>query len=90
MRKRRNGLLKNMTELAGALGTSPTFIKRMKYAGFSMPGGVATAGWALKWLKEHPEFRQKDYLRAPVRPMPHPNGEHQAEKDADKSHEQCH
>jgi hypothetical protein len=66
--KRRAGLLKNMTELAYALGVSTTFIKRMKYAGFPMPGGVATEAWALKWLKEHPEFRQKDYLRPRAKP----------------------
>jgi hypothetical protein len=85
--KRRSGLLKNMTQLADALGTSTTFIKRMKYAGFEMPGGVSTEQWALKWLKEHPTFRQKDYLRPPVRPTPHLNGERQAEKGADRSHE---
>ena len=86
------GQLKNMTELAAALGVSTTFIKRMKYAGFPMPGGVATDAWALRWLKNHPEFRQKDYLRPPVK-QPQAlllNGEHQAAKDADKSHEPCH
>ena len=66
--KRPPGLLKNMTQLANALGRSPTFIKRMKYAGFPMPGGVSTEGWALKWLRDHPEFRQKDYLRPPPKP----------------------
>ena len=87
--KRRAGLLKNMTALADALGTSTTFIKRMKYAGFPMPGGVSTETWALKWLKEHPEFRQKDYLRPPTkqRQGPRPNGEHQVETDAGKLHE---
>src|SRR5450759_5418142 len=29
------------------------------WAGFPLPGGVATVGSALKWLKEHPKFRQK-------------------------------
>lgn len=66
--KRPPGLLKNMTELAYALGVSTTFIKRMKYAGFSMSGGVSTEAWALKWLRDHPEFRQKDYLRPPAKP----------------------
>ncbi len=60
---KRPGVLKNMKELAVALGVTPTFIKRMKYAGFEMPGAVATEGWALKWLREHPAFRQKDYTR---------------------------
>ena len=60
------GLLKNMTQLAAALGVSTTFIKRMKYAGFEMPGGVSTEAWALRWLKKHPHFRQKDYLRPPL------------------------
>ena len=85
------GQLKNMTELATALGVSTTFIKRMKYAGFPMPGGVATDAWALRWLKDHPEFRQKDYLRPPIKQPQAPllNGEHQAVKDAGKSHEQC-
>ncbi len=87
--KKRNGLLKNMTALADALGTSTTFIKRMKYAGFPMPGGVATEAWALKWLKEHPAFRQKDYLRPPTKQpqVPLLNGEHRAEKDVGRLHE---
>jgi hypothetical protein len=87
--KKRNGLLKNMTALADALGTSTTFIKRMKYAGFPMPGGVATEAWALKWLKEHPNFRQKDYLCPPTKQpqVPRLNGEHRAEKDVGKLHE---
>jgi len=86
---KRSGILKNMTVLAEALGTSTTFIKRMKYAGFAMPGGVSTEAWALKWLKEHPDFRQKDYLRPPAKPprAPHLNGERPSAKDADKSHE---
>jgi RES domain-containing protein len=86
---RRKGVLKNMTMLADALGTSTTFIKRMKYAGFAMPGGVSTESWALKWLKDHPDFRQKDYLRPPIK-QPQArllNGEHQAEKGAGKLHE---
>lgn len=88
---KRRGLLKNMTVLAEALGTSTTFIKRMKYAGFPMPGGVSTEAWALKWLKDHPEFRQKDYLRPPAKPPQGPllNGEHQAEKGVGKLHEPC-
>jgi hypothetical protein len=87
--RKRNGLLKNMTALADALGTSTTFIKRMKYAGFPMPGGVATEAWALKWLKEHPNFRQKDYLCPPTKQpqVPRLNGEHRAEKDVGKLHE---
>ena len=87
--KKRNGLLKNMTALADALGISTTFIKRMKYAGFPMPGGVATEAWALKWLKEHPEFRQKDYLHSPAKQpqVPRLNGEHRVETDAGKLHE---
>ncbi len=84
--KKRNGTLKNMTALADALGISTTFIKRMKYAGFPMPGGVATEGWALKWLKEHPEFRQKDYLRPRTKQpqVPRLNAERPAASDADK------
>ena len=73
-----------MTELAAALGITTTFIKRMKYAGFEMPGGVATEAWALRWLKEHPGFRQKNFLRPPKRQVPHLNGEHLEGKDADK------
>ncbi len=79
------GLLKNMTELAAALGITTTFIKRMKYAGFEMPGGVSTEAWALRWLKEHPGFRQKDFLRPPSRrQVLRPNGEHLAATDVDK------
>ena len=66
---KRNGPLKNMTELAAALGRPTTFIKRMKYAGFAMPGGVSTEAWALKWLRDHPNFRQKDYLRPPIKQL---------------------
>ena len=58
-------LLLNMKLLASELGVSPVFIKRMKYAGFEMPGGVATVEWALDWLRKHPDFRQKDHLRPP-------------------------
>jgi hypothetical protein len=63
--EQRAGLLKNVGRLADALGVSPVFIKRMKWAGFAMPGGVATVEWALQWLKQHPEFRQKDFVRKP-------------------------
>jgi hypothetical protein len=85
----KRGPLLNMTRLADALGTSTTFIKRMKYAGFPMPGGVSTVAWALKWLKEHPEFRQKDYLRPPVKQpqAPRLNGEHLAETAVGRPHE---
>ena len=65
------GLLKNMKELAAALGVPVVFVKRMKWAGFKMPGGRSTVAWALKWLEEHPEFRQSDWTR------PHRGPEHQ-------------
>lgn len=58
-------VLKRVGKLAAALGVSPVFVKRMKWAGFEMPGGVSTVAWALQWLRQHPEFRQKDYLRKP-------------------------
>ncbi len=90
---KRCGPLKNMTELAATLGISTTFVKRMKYAGFPMPGGVSTEAWALRWLKDHPEFRQKDYLR----PRPKadrqallPDGERRAARGADRWHESRH
>jgi hypothetical protein len=57
------GLLKNGTQLAEALGVDRTFIKRMKWAGFAMPGGRALVEWALEWLKAHPDFRQVDWTR---------------------------
>jgi hypothetical protein len=57
------GLLKNLTNLAEALGVSPVFIKRMKWAGFPMPGGRSTVAWALAWLKAHPDFRQCDWTK---------------------------
>jgi hypothetical protein len=56
-------LLKNVGRHARALGVSPVFVKRMRWAGFAMPGGVATVEWALEWLREHPEFRQADWTR---------------------------
>lgn len=82
-------LLKNMTELAAALGRPFEFVKRMKWAGFPMPGGVATVAWALDWLRKHPEFRQKDYLRPPIkRPQAtRLNDEHPAAKGVDRLHE---
>ena len=58
-----DGLLKNLTRLAEALGVSPVFVKRMKWAGFPMPGGRSTVPWALAWLKAHPNFRQSDWTR---------------------------
>jgi hypothetical protein len=56
-------LLNNVSELAKALGVSPVFIKRMKWAGFAMPGGRATIDWALQWLQANPDFRQADWTR---------------------------
>jgi len=56
-----SGLLKNVTNLAKALGVSPVFVKRMKWAGFAMPGGFSTVEWALAWLQANPSFRQKDW-----------------------------
>jgi hypothetical protein len=66
-----DGLLKNLTNLAEALGVSPVFIKRMKWAGFPMPGGRSTIVWALAWLKAHPDFKQSDWTR-PRRGAEHP------------------
>ena len=73
-----DGLLYNMKKLAEKLGVSPVLIKRMKYAGFSMPGGFSTVSWALKWLRRNPGFRQKDWTR------PHQDRAHLSEKAADK------
>ena len=58
-------LLKNVGELAEILTGSRDnpLVKRMKWAGFKMPGGRATVEWALEWLKNHPDFRQSDYLK---------------------------
>jgi len=56
-------LLKNVRELAAALGVSPVFIKRMKWAGFAMPGGRATVDWAIAWLQGNPTFKQSDWIR---------------------------
>ena len=50
-------------QAARALGVSPVFIKRMKWAGFPMPGGVSTVEWALEWLRSNPTFRQADWTR---------------------------
>lgn len=78
---RKNPLLKNVGELADALGVSPVMIKRMKWAGFKMPGGVSTVDWALEWLKQNPDFRQRDYLRPPQ------GDEHQEPQSECKHHE---
>ena len=77
-------LLLNMKLLASELGVSPVFIKRMKYAGFEMPGGVATVEWALDWLRKHPDFRQKDHLRPP-REL-HQDAEHLRPPDGYRCH----
>ena len=76
--RRSDGLLKNVTNLAEALGVSPVFVKRMKWAGFPMPGGRSTRAWALAWLKAHPDFKQSEWTR-PRRDAGHP-----AESAADK------
>ena len=68
------GLLKNARRLAEALGVSPVFVKRMKWAGFEMPGGVSTVEWALEWLKANPWFRQKDWT-GPRPGAGHPRGQ---------------
>ena len=64
-------LLKNVGELAHALGVTPVFIKRMKWAGFQMPGGRSTVKWALHWLETNPFFRQSDWIK-PRRGVGHP------------------
>ena len=56
-------MLKNVGNLAEALGVSPVFIKRMRWAGFEMPGGRSTVAWALAWLKANPNFRQADWTK---------------------------
>ena len=61
--RQKGKLLKNVGQLAAALGVPECFIKRMKWAGFLMPGGRSTVGWALAWLEENPSFRQTDWLK---------------------------
>jgi hypothetical protein len=72
------GLLKNVTQLSEALGVSPCFVKRMKWAGFPMPGGRSTVQWALAWLKANPDFRQRDWTK------PRPGGGHQPHSGVDR------
>jgi hypothetical protein len=67
----KKGILLNITQLAAELGVSAVFIKRMKWAGFPMPGGRSTIRWALDWLKAHPEFKQVDWTK-PRRESGHP------------------
>ena len=74
----RKNLLLNISALAAALGVSPCFIKRMKWAGFPMPGGRSTIAWALEWLKAHPDFKQSDWTK------PRRGGGRPPESDADK------
>jgi hypothetical protein len=64
-------MLLNVGELAAGLGVSTCFIKRMKWAGFPMPGGRSTVAWALEWLKAHPDFKQSDWTK-PRRAYEHP------------------
>jgi hypothetical protein len=58
-----NKKLLNQRDLARELGVSSVFVKRMKYAGFAMPGGRSTVEWALQWLQKNPDFKQKDHLK---------------------------
>jgi len=78
MPNKRDKLLKRVGELAAALGVSACFIKRMKWAGFPMPGGVSTIAWALDWLKAHPDFKQSEWTK------PRRGDEHLPPSDADK------
>jgi hypothetical protein len=75
---RSTGILKNIGQLSKALGVSPCFIKRMKYAGFQMPGGRSTVDWALEWLRANPGFRQSDWIK------PRRDGGHQRGQGVDK------
>lgn len=70
--------LLNVTQLAAALGVSTTFIKRMRWAGFPMPGGRSTVLWAHKWLRANPDFRQCHWTK------PRRDVEHQPEPAAGK------
>jgi len=74
----KGSILLNVGGLADELGVSCVFIKRMKWAGFPMPGGRSTVGWALAWLKAHPDFKQSDWTR------PRRGGGHPAESGAGK------
>jgi hypothetical protein len=75
---RSTGILKNVGQLAKALGVSPCFIKRMKYAGFPMPGGRSTVEWALEWLRANPGFKQSEWTKR------HQGGARQQGLGADK------
>lgn len=57
------GLLLNVSQLAKALGVPTCFIKRMKWAGFQMPGGRSTVKWALDWLRRNPDFKQAEWTK---------------------------
>jgi hypothetical protein len=59
----KGSILLNVGGLADELGVSRVFIKRMKWAGFPMPGGRSTIAWALAWLKANPDFRQSDWTK---------------------------
>jgi hypothetical protein len=74
----RKSVLLNITQLAAELGVSTCFVKRMKWAGFPMPGGRSTVAWALEWLKANPSFRQADWTK------PRRGGGHQGQLDAGK------
>jgi hypothetical protein len=74
----RETLLKNVGQLADALGVSGCFIKRMKWAGFEMPGGRSTVKWALAWLKRNPSFKQSEWTR------PRQGAARRHDRDADK------
>lgn len=49
-------MLLNCKQLRTELNVGKEFVTAMRFCGFPMPGGRATAADALAWLKEHPDF----------------------------------
>lgn len=46
----------NMNDLAAVLGVNRGYIRRMKFGGFKMPGGMASVGMAHRFLEQNPEI----------------------------------
>ena len=55
-------VLLDVKGLADQLLRTPTYVYAMTRDGFIMPGGRATLNQALRWLVEHPDFRQNTPL----------------------------
>jgi hypothetical protein len=60
----------NMNDLATILGVNRGYIRRMKFAGFKMPGGRATVDMALTFIEGNPDLLPAVKETAHASPQP--------------------